>query len=106
MFQQRIWSLMNNNSIVLGNGKGNLNLVFLKPKQNNCDASITEVLSDRLQETDVKILEQYKKHFTKKEGGINMTKIRVKVSFYDEAGNYFCSAISPQTVPTMATRSP
>ena len=27
-----------------------------------------------------------------------MTKIRVKVSFYDEAGNYFCSAISPQTV--------
>merc|ERR1711936_704388 len=89
---------MNNNSIVLGNGKGNLNLVFLKPKQNNCDASITEVLSDRLQETDVKILEQYKKHFTKKEGGINMTKIRVKVSFYDEAGNYFCSAISPQTL--------
>merc|ERR1712110_411015 len=60
---------MNNNSIVLGNGKCNLNLVFLKPKQNNCDASITEVLSDRLQETDVKILEQYKKHFTKKEGG-------------------------------------
>merc|ERR1712110_191461 len=89
---------MNNNSIVLGNGKGNLNLVFLKPKQKGCDACITKVLSDRLQETDVEILEQYKKHFTKKEGGINMTKIRVKVSFYDEAGNYFCSAISPQTV--------
>merc|ERR1711936_402517 len=89
---------MNNNSIVLGGSKGNLNLVFLKPKQKGCDACITKVLSDRLQETDVEILEQYKKHFTKKEGGINMTKIRVKVSFYDEAGNYFCSAISPQTV--------
>merc|ERR1711953_1048165 len=86
------------NSIILGGSPKNLNLVFLKPKQNNCDACITKVLSDRLQETDVKILEQYKKHFTKKEGGINMTKIRVKVSFYDEAGNYFCSAISPQTV--------
>merc|ERR1719219_2841257 len=98
MFQQRIWSLMNSNSIILGSSKGNLNLVFLKPKRKRCDASITEVLSDRLQETDVEILEQYKKHFTKKEGGINMTKIRVKVSFYDEAGNYFCSAISPQTV--------
>merc|ERR1712165_698921 len=74
---------MHNNTIVLGSSKGNLNLVFLKPKQSNCDATITKVLSDRLGETDEKKLEQYKKHFVGKEGGINMMKIRVKVSFYN-----------------------
>jgi hypothetical protein len=89
---------MQNNTIVLGSSKGNLNLVFLKPKQSNCDATITKVLSDRLRVTDEKTLEQYKKHFVGKEGGINMTKIRVKVSFQNAAGALICSSISPQTV--------
>jgi len=89
---------MHNNTIVLGSSKGNLNLVFLKPKQSNCDATITKVLSDRLRMTDEKTLEQYKKHFVGKEGGINMMKIRVKVSFYNAARTLICSSISPQTV--------
>merc|ERR1711902_462916 len=89
---------MHNNTIILGSSKGNLNLVFLKPKQSNCDATITKVLSERLGETDEKKLEQYKKHFVGKEGGINMMKIRVKVSFYNTAGVLICSSISPQTV--------
>merc|ERR1712110_214879 len=33
-----------------------------------------------------------------KEGGINMMKIRVKVSFYNAARTLICSSISPQTV--------
>ena len=78
---------MQNNTILLGNQKGNLNLVFLKPKQSNCDATITKVLSDRLGVTDEKKLEQYKKHFVGKEGGLNMTKIRVKVSFFQRSRN-------------------
>jgi len=89
---------MHNNTIVLGGSKGNLNLVFLKPKQSNCDATITKVLSDRLRVTEEKTLEQYKKHFVGKEGGINMMKIRVKVSFYNAARALICSSISPQTV--------
>jgi len=89
---------MHNNTIILGSSKGNLNLVFLKPKQSNCDATITKVLSDRLKETDEKKLEQYKKHFVGKEGGINMMKIRVKVSFFNASGDLICSSISPQTV--------
>jgi len=89
---------MQNNTILLGSSKGNLNLVFLKPKQSNCDATITKVLSDRLGVTDEKKLEQYKKHFVGKEGGLNMTKIRVKVSFFNAAGTLVCSSISPQTV--------
>jgi len=89
---------MHNNTIILGSSKGNLNLVFLKPKQSNCDATITKVLSDRLKETDEKKLEQYKKHFVGKEGGINMMKIRMKVSFFNASGDLICSSISPQTV--------
>merc|ERR1712032_1077891 len=42
--------------------------------------------------------DQYKKHFVGKEGGINMMKIRVKVSFYNSARALICSSISPQTV--------
>jgi len=89
---------MHNNTIILGGSKGNLNLVFLKPKQSNCDATITKVLSDRLGVTDEKVLDQYKKHFVGKEGGINMMKIRVKVSFFNSARALICSSISPQTV--------
>merc|ERR1712172_466273 len=89
---------MQNNTIILGGSKGNLNLVFLKPKQSNCDATITKVLSDRLGVTDEKVLDQYKKHFVGKEGGINMMKIRVKVSFFNSARALICSSISPQTV--------
>ena len=89
---------MHNNTIILGGSKGNLNLVFLKPKQSNCDATITKVLSDRLGVTDEKVLDQYKKHFVGKEGGINMMKIRVKVSFFNSAKALISSSISPQTV--------
>ena len=89
---------MRDNTIILGGSKEHLNLVFLKPKQSNCDATITNVLGDRLGISDNDTLEQYKKHFVGKQGGINLLKIRLKVSFYNGAGALICSSISPQTV--------
>ena len=89
---------MRNNTIILGSAKEHLNLVFLKPKQTKCDATITSVLGDRLGISNEQILEQYKKHFVGKLGGINLMKIRVKVSFFNAAQDLICSSISPQTV--------
>ena len=54
---------MHNNMITLGSTKEHLNLVILRPKQSNCDATITKVLSDRLEISDNETLEQYKKYF-------------------------------------------
>ena len=36
---------IHDNTIILGGSKEHLNLVFLKPKQSNCDATITNVLA-------------------------------------------------------------
>ena len=89
---------MRNNTIILGGSPKHLNLVFLRPKQSNCDATITKVLGDRLEISDSATLEQYKKHFVGDQGGINLMKIRLKVSFFTAAGVLICSSISPQTV--------
>ena len=88
---------MHNNTITLGSTKEHLNLVILRPKQSNCDASITKVLGDRLGISDNEA-ERYKKYFVGEQGGINLAKIRLKVSFKNEAGVLICSSISPQTV--------
>ena len=88
---------MHNNMITLGSTKEHLNLVILRPKQSNCDATITKVLGDGL-EISRDEAEQYKKHFVGEKGGINLAKIRLKVSFKNEAGVLICSSISPQTV--------
>ena len=88
---------MHNNKITLGSSKEHLNLVILRPKQSNCDATITKVLGDRL-EISRDEAEQYKKHFVGDQGGINLMKIRLKVTFYNAVGVLICSSISPQTV--------
>ena len=88
---------MHNNTITLGSSKEHLNLVILRPKQSNCDATITKVLGDRL-EISRDEAEQYKKHFVGDQGGINLMKIRLKVTFYNAVGVLICSSISPQTV--------
>ena len=74
---------MHNNTIILGGSPKHLNLVFLRPKQSNCDATITKVLGDRLEISDNATLEQYKKYFVGDQGGINLMKIRLKVSIYN-----------------------
>ena len=50
---------MHNNKITLGSSKEHLNLVILRPKQSNCDATITKVLGDRLEISDNATLEQF-----------------------------------------------
>ena len=72
---------MHNNTITLGSSKEHLNLVILKPKQSNCDATITKVLGDRLEISDNATLEQYKKYFVGDQGGINLMKIRLQQEF-------------------------
>ena len=88
---------MHNKTIILGGSPKHLNLVILRPKQSNCDATITKVLGDRLGISDDEA-ERYKKHFVGEQGGINLAKIRLKVSFKNAAGVLICSSISPQTV--------
>jgi len=89
---------VNGNKILLGGNKDNLNLVFLKPKQSKCDATIVNILGDRLETNDEAELKRYSKFFTGKESGINLMKIRLKVTFYRSSGETLCSAITPQTV--------
>jgi len=86
-------------SIILSGAKEHLNLVFLKPKQSKCDATISQILGDRLGTDDEKVLKKYTNYFVGKAGGINLTKIRLKVSFYRSSDQQLIAeAVSPQTV--------
>ena len=89
---------MRGDSIILGSGKEHLNLVFLKPKKSSCDATINKILMDRLNIENEEEVTKYTSHFTGKKGCINMMRIRLKVSFYNESGHLISSSVSPQTV--------
>ena len=85
------------NSIILGKNKEHLNMVFLKPKQTNCDATISLILGNRLNLKDEAQLKKYTSCFTGKNKE-NMMRIRLKATFYKANGEEIASTVSPQTV--------
>jgi len=89
------------NSIVLGKTREDLNLILLLPKQQSrakaTEASITDVLADRLETNDRKKID-LNESFFRKPNAKNLRKIRLRVDFYDENGIHCGWSISPQTI--------
>ena len=90
------------NSIVLGKTREDLNLILLLPKQKSrakaTEASITDVLADRLDTNNRKKIDLHESFF-RKPNAQNLRKIRLRVDFYDENCTvHYGGSISPQTI--------
>ena len=92
-------TMVEDNKVILGKKRGNLNLILLQPKQrsraNEAEATVTKVLMDRLQMEDEENVAIFEKFF-KGKNSKNLKRVRLKVDFISD--NKKISAISKQTI--------
>ena len=86
------------NSIVFGGSRGEINMIALQPKLENSkagrgEATITNVLEDRLSERSRDVRQLVEKLFVKK-NKVNLKMFRIKVDFYSETNLFLGSCTS------------
>lgn len=94
-----ITQVTDDNTILLGRKRGQLNLILLQPKQKSRaldgEATVTKVLQDRLNIEDEKSVAAYETYF-KGKNSRNLKRVRLKVDFVSESLNM--SVVSKQTI--------
>jgi len=89
--------LTEENCIVLGGKRGQLNLIALQPKQDGrakCDeATLSRVLSNRLGTEDKNLIDSVENLFKKKNSS-NLKMFRIRADFYNVHGYHLGSTIS------------
>lgn len=90
---------LQDNKVVLGKRRGQLNLILLQPKQRSraqdAEATVTKVLMDRLEIDDEQEVAGFEKFF-KGKNSKNLKRVRLKVDFLSETVDL--SVVSRQTI--------